>query len=59
MIRASGFVFGTALVGVVLQTGLDRMSAPIMAYQVAYLFVAGVAFLGTIVGIKLEQSTGS
>jgi EmrB/QacA subfamily drug resistance transporter len=54
MIRASGFVFGTALVGVVLQNGLDRMSAPIMAYQVAYLFVAGVALLGTIVSIKLE-----
>lgn len=54
MIRASGFIFGTALVGVVLQNGLDRMSTPILAYQAAYWFVAGVALLGTIIGINLE-----
>lgn len=54
MIRAGGFVIGTALVGVVLQNGLDRMPAPIMAYQMTYWFVAGVALLGTIVGIKLK-----
>ncbi|MDH3675371.1 MAG: hypothetical protein OES12_07730, partial [Anaerolineae bacterium] len=53
MIRASGLVFGTAVIGVVLQHSLDAMASPIRAYQLVYGFVAGVALLGAIMGAKL------
>jgi EmrB/QacA subfamily drug resistance transporter len=54
MIRFAGSVFGTALGGVILQQGLDRLLAPVEAYQLVYLFIAGVALLGAILGVGLK-----
>jgi EmrB/QacA subfamily drug resistance transporter len=54
MIRFAGSVFGTALGGVILQQGLDRLLAPVEAYQMVYLFIAGVALLGAVLGVGLK-----
>ncbi len=54
MIRFAGLVFGTALGGVILQQGLDRLLTPVEAYQIVYLFIAGVALLGAGLGVGLK-----
>ena len=55
MIRFSGTLFGVALAGVVLQQGLDRLPVLIEAYQVVFLFLAGVALLGVISAAGLRE----
>ena len=50
MVRFAGTVFGTALSGVVLQTGLVQLGAPLAAYQMAFWFVAGVTLVGAVLG---------
>jgi MFS family permease len=54
MIRVSGFVFGTALIGVLLQNSLERLPTAVAAYQVVFWFIAGVAMMGGIGGLKLR-----
>ena len=54
MMRFAGTVFGTALSGVVLQQGLDRALAPLEAYQISFWFVAGVAVIGAVLGMRLK-----
>jgi EmrB/QacA subfamily drug resistance transporter len=55
MIRFAGAVVGTALGGVILQNRLNQALPPIQAYQTVFLFFAGVAFLGVIIGFNLRE----
>ena len=55
MIRFGGTVLGIALVGVVLQQGLDTTDLMIEAYQRVFWFVAGAALLGALLGIGLKD----
>lgn len=55
MLRFGGSLFGTALGGVVLQSGLDRQLMPIEAYQMVFWFIAGVALIGTLLGFGLRE----
>jgi EmrB/QacA subfamily drug resistance transporter len=55
MIRFAGTLFGTALGGVVLQYSLDSQLLPIHAYQVVFGFIAVMAFLGALLGMKLGE----
>jgi MFS family permease len=50
MIRFGGMVTGVALVGVMLQSGLEQFSTPLPAYQLGYALTAAAAALG--VGIS-------
>lgn len=59
MIRASGMVIGIALVGVLLRTSLNRLSDPLMAYQISFGFIAGAAWLGAILGTQLKEAVVS
>ncbi|MFQ5614475.1 MAG: MFS transporter [Anaerolineae bacterium] len=59
MVRFAGTVFGTALGGVILQSGLSRGALPIQAYQTVFLFIAGVALLGALTGFGLQEPGGS
>jgi MFS family permease len=54
MIRIGGFVFGTAIAGVLLQHGLDTM-IPISAYQLVFGFMAGIGLLGALVSLGLQD----
>lgn len=56
MVRFAGSAVGTALIGVLLQHFLDRGSPTVNAYQNAYLFLAGIAFLGLLTGIGLRKT---
>jgi MFS family permease len=55
MLRFGGSVFGTALGGVILQTGLDMSLIPVAAYQVVLWFIAGVSLVGLILGLGLKE----
>lgn len=55
MIQFGGAAFGIALVGVILQYGLEQYAEAGKAYQLAFWFIAGVVCLGVIIGWKLEQ----
>jgi EmrB/QacA subfamily drug resistance transporter len=55
MIRMGGFVFGTAIAGVLLQYGLDMMAAPISAYQLVFGFMAGAGLLGALLSLGLRD----
>jgi MFS family permease len=55
MLRFGGSLFGTALGGVVLQSGLDRQLIPFEAYQIVFWFIAGVALIGTLMGFGLRE----
>jgi len=55
MSRFVGTVFGTALVGVVLQYGLNTRSLPIQAYQGTFLFIASVGLVGVALGSRLQD----
>jgi MFS family permease len=55
MIRFAGTLFGTALGGVILQYGLDSQLVPIQAYQVVFGFIALMAFIGALLGLKLGE----
>jgi MFS family permease len=55
MFRFGGTALGTALGGVILQYGLDQSLLTIQAYQLVFWFIAGVAFLGMIVGWGLRE----
>ncbi|MEM7132476.1 MAG: MFS transporter [Chloroflexota bacterium] len=54
MVSASGNAYGAALVGVVLQFGLDQSGLPIQAYHLGFGFVAGIATLGILVNLRLK-----
>jgi MFS family permease len=55
MIQFGGAAFGVALVGVILQYGLERYAETSQAYQLAFWFVAGIVCLSVIIGWQLEQ----
>ena len=55
MIRFFGIVLGTTLNGVLLQQGLDQGLPTVDAYQRVYWFLAGVGFLGIVVGFTLQE----
>ena len=55
MIRFCGTALGAALGGVVLQQGLDRGLQTIDAYHTGFWFFAGVALLGVLAGLKLQE----
>jgi EmrB/QacA subfamily drug resistance transporter len=55
MIRFGGSVLGVALVGVVLQHGLDRPLSTLGAYQIVFGFIAGVALSGVVIGWGLRE----
>ena len=54
MIRFAGVALGTALCGVILQQGLAGGLMPITAYQTAFWFVAAVALMGVVLGIRIK-----
>jgi MFS family permease len=49
MIRFGGMVTGVALVGVLLEAGLNYYADPLPAYQVSYAFTAMAALTGALV----------
>lgn len=55
MIRFGGTVLGIALIGVVLQQGLETTPVVVEAYQRVFWVVAGVAFLGVMLGRTLHD----
>jgi MFS family permease len=55
MIRFSGTVLGTALVGVLLQQGLAQFMSPVTAYQMVFWFLAAVALGGIVIGWGLRE----
>jgi EmrB/QacA subfamily drug resistance transporter len=55
MIRFAGTVMGTALGGVLLQTGLDWSMGPVEAYQLVFSFTAGVALSGVVIGWSIRE----
>ncbi len=55
MIRFAGVLFGTALGGVILQTGFDRGLPMLKAYQVSFLVFAGVALIGVILSLGMKK----
>jgi EmrB/QacA subfamily drug resistance transporter len=55
MIRFAGTVLGITLGGVLLQQGLDREMAAVDAYHSVYWFLAGVGFLGVLIGLTLRE----
>ncbi len=62
MVRFSGSVLGSALVGVLLQGGLERVgtvdgSTVVGAYRFVFLCIAFVAALGILVGARLRDDT--
>ncbi|MEM7130280.1 MAG: MFS transporter [Chloroflexota bacterium] len=55
MIRFGGAILGTALSGVLLQRGLAADAVTVAAYQNVFLFVAGVATVGAVLGFLLHE----
>jgi EmrB/QacA subfamily drug resistance transporter len=55
MIRFCGGLFGTALVGVVLQRALDLGLRPLGAYQTGFLFIAITGSIGPLIGLTLRK----
>ena len=60
MVRFSGSVIGSALVGVLLQSGLERAATledatVVEAYRFVFLCIALVAALGVVVGVRLHE----
>lgn len=55
MIRFCGTVLGAALQGVLLQQGLDRGLLAVDAYRVCFWFIVGVALLGVMMALKLQE----
>lgn len=55
MIRFAGAMVGTALCGVILQHFLDQGLPVIEAYQRSFLFLAGAAFVGVLLGFTLQE----
>lgn len=56
MIRFAGQILGTAIAGVLLQRGLERLPAPIDAYQSVFWTFAAVALVATVVGWQLREA---
>lgn len=56
MIRFAGQILGTAIAGVLLQRGLERLPAPIDAYQAVFWTFAGVALVATLIGWQLREA---
>jgi len=55
MIRVSGIVFGTALLGVLLRNSLEQLNTtPLAAYQGVFWFIAGITVIGAITGTRLK-----
>jgi MFS family permease len=54
-IRFAGTVLGITLGGVLLQQGLDRELSTVDVYHRVYLFLAGVGFVGILVGLSLRE----
>ncbi len=55
MIRFGGMVLGTALGSVLLQEALNRGLASAAAYRLVFLFIAGVALWGSLMGSMLRE----
>lgn len=55
MLRFTGTVLSAALGGVILQQALERVQAPVDAYQIVFGFTAGVVLVGVVVGLRLQE----
>ena len=55
MIRFGGMVTGVALVGVLLEAGLNYYTDPLPAYQLSYAFTAMAALAGALAGWFLRE----
>lgn len=58
MIRFAGQILGTAIAGVLLQRGLERLPMPIDAYQFVFWVFAGLAVVATLAGTQLREEPG-
>jgi hypothetical protein len=56
MLRFAGQIMGTATAGVVLQSGLERLPAPIQAYQIVFWVFAAAAVVGTFLAVQLRDA---
>ena len=54
MTRFAGSMLGVAVIGVILQSGLDRGLMTVAAYQIVYGFLAGVGLLGVLLASRME-----
>jgi EmrB/QacA subfamily drug resistance transporter len=55
LVRFAGTMLGPALGGILLQWGLDQGFLPVLAYQLVFWLMAGVVFLGVVIGSGLEE----
>lgn len=55
MLRFAGHILGTALAGVLLQQGLDRLLTPISAYQNVFWLHVVVALIGTVASLGIRE----
>lgn len=55
LIRFAGQIFGTALSGVLLQQGLERLALPIDAYQSVFWLHVVVALLAAVIGWGVRE----
>lgn len=55
MLRFAGQILGTALAGVLLQQGLDRLLPPISAYQNVFWLHVAVALIGTVASLGIRE----
>jgi DHA2 family methylenomycin A resistance protein-like MFS transporter len=55
MLRFAGQILGTALAGVLLQQGLDRLLPPLAAYQSVFWLHVAIALVATIAGLGIRE----
>ncbi len=55
MTRFGGLMLGTAVAGIILQSGLDRGLPAVEAYQVVYGFLAATGLVGVILASRLRD----
>lgn len=55
MLRFAGQILGTALAGVLLQQGLDRLLQPLAAYQSVFWLHVAIALVATIAGLGIRE----
>ena len=56
MMRFSGSLLGSALVGVILQAGLDLLESPVAAYQRAFWFLSVAALMGAAISLVIKDA---
>jgi MFS family permease len=56
MLRFAGQILGYASAGVLLQSGLERLAAPILAYQLVFWLFAAAALVGAVFATQLRES---